>query len=118
MGFTRKPQSRLITGDDPMRPLYRWTAIAATLFATTLAAAAGAPTAGNNPLNRNQNIFNGSLGAGPLNGAPLNTSSGLGRPPSRFGPAVNPVPEPSQWLMMLAGLGILGFIARRGSTRS
>lgn len=100
-----------------MKRLYRWTAIAATLFATTLATAATAPM-GNNPLSRNQNVFNGSLGAGPLAGEPLNTSSGIGRPHTRFGPAVNPVPEPSQWLMMLAGLGILGFIARRGSTRS
>ncbi len=100
-----------------MRPLYRWAAIAATTLATTLAFGQAAPTAapgGNNPLMRNNNtMFNGGIGA-----SPLNTNTGIGRPPTRYGPAVNPVPEPSQWLMMLAGLGILGFIARRGSTRS
>ena len=98
-----------------MRRYYRWAAIAATLFATTLVPAqpAGAPGA-NNPLMRNnKDIFNGGLG-----NSPLNTNTGIGRPATRYGPAVTPVPEPSQWLMMLAGLGILAFIARRGSTRT
>ena len=74
----------------------------------------GEPAGGNNPLTRNEKApFSGGLGS-----SPLNTNTGIGRPAMRYGPAVNPVPEPSQWLMMLAGLGILGFIARRGSTRS
>jgi|SRR5215831_7756525 len=100
-----------------MRRHYRWAAIAATLFATTLAFGQAAPTAApnrNNPLMRGDgDIFNGGIGK-----SPLNTNTGIGRPATRYGPAVNPVPEPSQWLMMLAGLGILGFIARRGSSRS
>jgi hypothetical protein len=97
-----------------MRRHYAWAAIAATLFATTLAFGQAKSTAGTNPLMRNdKTIFSGGIGR-----SPLNTNTGIGRPPTRYGPAVNPVPEPSQWLMMLAGLGILGFIARRGSTRS
>jgi hypothetical protein len=98
-----------------MRRHYRWAAIAATLFATTLVLGqtAGAPS-GNNPLMRSdKNIFNGGLG-----NSPLNTNTGIGRPAMRYGPAVTPVPEPSEWLMMLAGLGIVGLIARRGSTRT
>jgi hypothetical protein len=35
---------------------------------------------------------------------------------TRYAP-VTPVPEPSQWLMMLAGLGLVGFIIRRSSKR-
>jgi len=97
-----------------MRRHYQWAAIAATLFATTLAfGQANSPSGGNALTRNNKTIFDGGLGR-----SPLNTNSGLGRPAMRYGPAVNPVPEPSQWLMMLAGLGILGFIARRGSTRS
>lgn len=96
-----------------MRRHYRWAALAATLLATTLAMGAPA-TPGGNPLQRRDpSIFNGGIGA-----APLNTNTGIGRPATRYPAAVTPVPEPSQWLMMLAGLGILGFIARRGSTRS
>jgi len=102
-----------------MRPHYRWAAIAATLFATTLACGQAAPTAApaGNPLTRGGSAFNGGL-AGPNMASPLNTNTGIGRPATRYGPAVTPVPEPSQWLMMLAGLGILGFIARRGASRS
>lgn len=98
-----------------MRSHYRLAAIAATLFATTLVLAQ--PAAGpatRNPLTREGgDFFNGGLGK-----SPLNTNTGIGRPATRYGPAVTPVPEPSQWLMMLAGLGILGLIARRGSSRT
>ena len=96
-----------------MRTHYRWAAIAATLFATTLAMGA-TPAPGGNPLTRDgKGIFNGGIGAGPLN-----ANTGIGRPATRYPAAVTPVPEPSQWLMMIAGLGILGFMVRRGSTRS
>jgi hypothetical protein len=98
-----------------MRRHYRWAAIAATLFATTFAMGqqhTSAP-AGNALSRADKNIFNGGLG-----NSPLNTNTGIGRQPGGRFAAVNPVPEPSQWLMMLAGLGILGLIARRGSTRS
>jgi hypothetical protein len=97
-----------------MKRYYRWAAIAATLFATTLAVGATPGAPGGNPLTRDgKNIFNGGIG-----GSPLNANTGIGRPATRYPAAVTPVPEPSQWLMMLAGLGMLGLIVRRGSTRS
>lgn len=54
---------------------------------------------------------------GALNTSPLNAPLGIGRPVGRYGP-VTPVPEPSQWAMMLAGLALVGFIVRRNSKRS
>ena len=36
----------------------------------------------------------------------------VGRPISRFGP-VTPVPEPSEWAMLLVGLTFVGWIVRR-----
>ena len=52
----------------------------------------------------------------PVN-APQQASSAMTRPVGRFGP-VTPVPEPSEWAMMLAGLALVGFIVRRNSKRS
>ena len=49
--------------------------------------------------------------------SPLNANQGIGRPVGRYGP-VTPVPEPSEWAMMLAGLALVGFIVRRNSKRS
>lgn len=58
---------------------------------------------------------------------PVNTPSSINtnpmvRPTARFGPVttspVTPVPEPSEWAMMLAGLALVGFIVRRNSKRS
>ena len=49
--------------------------------------------------------------------SPLNANQGIGRPVGRYGP-VTPVPEPSEWAMMLAGLAMVGFIVRRNSKRS
>ena len=49
--------------------------------------------------------------------SPLDGNTGIGRPTGRYGP-VTPVPEPSQWAMMLAGLALVGFIVRRNSKRS
>ena len=49
---------------------------------------------------------------------PLNTTPTT-RTTTRTGTArVTPVPEPSQWAMMLAGLALVGFIVRRSSKRS
>ena len=42
-------------------------------------------------------------------------NTGIGRAPRT--PQVTPVPEPSQWAMMLAGLALVGFIVRRTRRR-
>jgi hypothetical protein len=54
--------------------------------------------------------------ADPVN-TPQQTANPMSRPVGRFGP-VTPVPEPSEWAMMLAGLALVGFIVRRNSKRS
>jgi hypothetical protein len=98
-----------------MRSHYRWFAIAATAFAPTFAAAQQQQHLDANPLARggsHPSIFADGFGK-----APLDTRSGIGRPQTRYGP-VTPVPEPSEWLMMIAGLGVLGLIVRRGAHRS
>jgi len=50
------------------------------------------------------------------------TANPMARPTARFGVVtqgpVTPVPEPSEWAMMLAGLALVGFIVRRNSKRS
>jgi len=50
--------------------------------------------------------------------SPLGPSSTneLTRPTASFGP-VTPVPEPSEWAMLLAGLALVGFIVRRNAKR-
>lgn len=55
-----------------------------------------------------------ALNTGPLNGQA--SPNALDRPKARFG-AVTPVPEPSEWAMMLAGLALVGYIVRRGTRR-
>jgi hypothetical protein len=97
-----------------MRPMYRAVAFTVSLFAATFAGAQAAPAQGGNALQRSEK---NSFYYGTIHGStPLNTQSGLGRPVTRYAP-VTPVPEPSQWLMMLAGLGLVGFIIRRSSKR-
>jgi hypothetical protein len=100
-----------------MRPVIRTLSIA-----VILAAAATAANAQTNPAARGQRD---SFYYGAIHGAqrdptgissPLNNNSGIGRPVGRYGP-VTPVPEPSQWAMMLAGLALVGFIVRRNSKR-
>lgn len=49
-------------------------------------------------------------------GSPLAPQQGIGRPVGRYGP-ITPVPEPSEWAMMLAGLALVGWIVRRNSKR-
>jgi PEP-CTERM motif-containing protein len=96
-----------------MRRHYRYVALAATAFAATLAIAA--PSSGGNPLARRTD--GGSFfGSGAFADPPLDTRSGIGRPVGRYGP-VTPVPEPSEWLMMAAGIGLVGVILRRGTRR-
>jgi hypothetical protein len=104
---------------------FRTLALAVTLGAATVAMAqsSGQPaSASNNPVGRGDNVFF----YGPLSGSqrsntignPLD-NTGIGRKQPRSGQAqVTPVPEPSQWAMMLAGLALVGFIVRRSSKRS
>jgi hypothetical protein len=98
-----------------MRPTYRAVALTVALFAATFAGAQqAAPGKGGNALQRGDK---NSFYYGTIHGStPLNTQSGIGRPVTRYAP-VTPVPEPSQWLMMLAGLGLVGYIIRRSSKR-
>ena len=59
--------------------------------------------------------------ADPVN-QPGISANPMARPTARFGVVtqgpVTPVPEPSEWAMMLAGLALVGFIVRRNSKRS
>jgi hypothetical protein len=59
--------------------------------------------------------------ADPVNTPGIATNP-TSRPTGRFGVVaqnpVTPVPEPSEWAMMLAGLALVGFIVRRNSKRS
>ena len=100
-----------------MRPTYRTLAAAVSVAALGIAAAhAGTATgtAGANPAQRGNHD---SFFFGPLNGKgglamnPLNTNQ-LARPKGNHS-VVTPVPEPSQWSMMLAGLALVGFIVKR-----
>lgn len=104
-----------------MRNSFRILALAVSLGAAAVAYAQ-APAKGANPAARGDNVFY----YGPLSGSersntignPLN-NTGIGRPNARNHSAqVTPVPEPSQWAMMLAGLALVGFIVRRNSKRS
>ena len=102
-----------------MRPAIRNLSIA-----VLLAAAATAANAQTNPAARGQrdSFYYGAIQGtqrsdpGAIS-SPLNGNSGIGRPVGRYGP-VTPVPEPSEWAMMLAGLALVGFIVRRNSKRS
>jgi hypothetical protein len=92
----------------PFTPL-----LATALLAASLAATA-ASTNSANPLTRTgkqPSFLGGGFGQGPFN-----ASTGIGRPSGRYG-AVTPVPEPSEWVMMMAGLGVVGFMARRFARR-
>ena len=101
-----------------MRPAIRNLSIA-----VLLGAAATAAHAQTNPAARgDRNSFyygsiHGTQRAESTLSSPLNSTQGIGRPVGRYGP-VTPVPEPSQWAMMLAGLALVGFIVRRNSKRS
>lgn len=98
-------------------------------LAVTLVFAAAATTAdaqapsGQNGASRGQfnSFYYGrnvpsSARSDPVN-APQQQANPMSRPVGRFGP-VTPVPEPSEWAMMLAGLALVGFIVRRNSKRS
>lgn len=96
------------------------------LVALALAAAAA-------PLAMAQQQTRGSLSNNPLGRSALDTgfpsvlSTPLGAPSASSAPpgpsalvhvaTVTPVPEPSEWLLMLTGLGVVGAIARRRARR-
>ena len=104
-----------------MKRTYRILAVAITLgFASTAFAQ------GSNPNSRggaDRDPFGaGSVTSGPRSTMGNNTfgQSGLSRPaPRTTVVSVTPVPEPSQWAMMLAGLGLVGWMVRRnGKSRT
>lgn len=101
-----------------MRPFYWSVALAATALTATFAGAQQTqrvPTG--NPLARSEGApFFRAFPTGPLDTHSTNTNA-MARPGAHFG-SVTPVPEPSEWLMMVAGLGLVGVIVRRGARRS
>jgi len=48
--------------------------------------------------------------------APSTSGTALKRPTAQFGP-VTPVPEPSEWAMLMVGLTFVGWIVRRKTKR-
>jgi hypothetical protein len=107
-----------------MRQLYRSVFIAFSLAAATAAFAQGA----DNPARRSTgDVFN--FGGAPLRTqesilasggsvfADPNVANGITRGARTGTTHITPVPEPSQWAMMLAGLGLVGFIVRRNAKR-
>ena len=100
-----------------MRPLTK------TLIFTLTLAAAGTAFAQSNPVSRgtHDSFYYGAIKTESANGinAPLgsSTSNTIARPTAAFGPSVTPVPEPSEWAMLLAGLALVGFIVRRNAKR-
>lgn len=104
-----------------MRTHYRAIAIALALAATTTVYAQSSRTAQGstgNPIGR-EDVFYGSMAPSPQTfGRGAFNDTGIGRPNPRNQVQVTPVPEPSQWAMMLAGLALVGFIVRRNARKS
>jgi len=93
------------------------------VFALAIGAVATAAVAQTNPMSRNSQHDSFYYGAihgqrsDPLSSPLGNTSTNqISRPSANFGP-VTPVPEPSEWAMLLAGLALVGFIVRRNAKR-
>jgi hypothetical protein len=102
-----------------MKPIFR--TVSLTLFLAAATTFAGAQsTQGANPAGRaDRDSFyfgqvHGASRSDPLSGTIKD--AGIGRPVGRYGP-VTPVPEPSEWAMLLAGLGLVGFIVTRNAKR-
>jgi hypothetical protein len=109
-----------------MRHSYRSFAVAVALAVTASASVAIAQDAGSNPAARrtttNGDVF--TFGGTIRNQDTIITGSAFSNPNVPHGLArsarsgtthITPVPEPSQWAMMLAGLALVGFIVRRNS---
>jgi hypothetical protein len=85
----------------------------AAAFAANAQTAAQTTGGGGNPMmrgERNSFFYSGLKGSQSAPGAP--TGNALKRPSAQFGP-VTPVPEPSEWAMLLVGLTFVGWIVRR-----
>ena len=103
-----------------MRIRYRAIAVAFALGVTTAFAQSGTGTGGpTNPIGRGEDVFFHPLGRNQPQtfGRGAFDNTGIGRPNPRGHHQVTPVPEPSQWAMMLAGLALVGFIVRRSSRK-
>lgn len=102
-----------------MRTYYRAIAVALALAATTAVyAQTSTRSPSTNPIAR-EDVFYGSANPSPQTfGRGAFNDTGIGRPNPRNNVQVTPVPEPSQWAMMLAGLALVGFIVRRNSRKS
>ena len=88
-------------------------------IAIVLAAAATSASAQLNPMGRgDRHSFSFGQGFSAPQSATAGTLGGnnIGRPLARFGP-VTPVPEPSSWAMMVAGLALVGAMVRRHTKR-
>lgn len=110
-----------------MRHPYRSFAAAVALAATALTSVAiaqegpGANPArrgggdvfnfGGTPLRDSDSIINGSVFENPA------VTHGIARSARSGTTHITPVPEPSQWAMMLAGLALVGFIVRRNNRK-
>jgi hypothetical protein len=96
-----------------MRTIYRVVAITFCMAAGAALAQQGTTqgAAGGNPFSRgDKNSFYGNLQG------PLSSQTGFGHPQPHVSP-VTPVPEPSEWALMAAGLALVGYIVRRSSKR-
>ena len=85
------------------------------LLAAAFAANAQTPAqmaSGGNPAARGErnSFYFGGLKSSTT--APSASGTALKRPTASFGP-VTPVPEPSEWAMLLVGLTFVGWIVRR-----
>jgi len=70
-----------------------------------------------NPLSRSSLLpaIPHGVGSAPANAilaSPLGNSKPIAAPSSSFGP-LSPVPEPSEWAMLVAGLALVGLIVQR-----
>jgi hypothetical protein len=105
-----------------MRTHYRAIAVALALAASTSVFAQSSDSAGTstrNSLARGEDVFSQPMTRSPQTfGRGAFDNTGIGRPNPRSQHQVTPVPEPSQWAMMLAGLALVGFIVRRNARKS
>ncbi|HXS53258.1 MAG TPA: PEP-CTERM sorting domain-containing protein [Usitatibacter sp.] len=102
-----------------MRSHYRFFAIVATAFAAASAFGQQQRAIGPNPISRGESGLFGPAFRTEL-GGPLDGGNALARPSMVHNATptpVTPVPEPSEWLMLAAGLGVGLVVLRRGARR-